>query len=200
MYFRFFTNVVFVSTALSGFEVENKYMVKNSMGQDIYTAQERSDMCGRQCCGANRKFDMHISDNFSREVIHLNRPLNCCGCCFPCWCLQTMEISSPPGTVVGSIKEEWSIFKHKYNLLDEAGNVAFRIEKNCCFCECCSDINFKILSASGEQVGNITKQFGGFAKETITNADNFSVTFPMNLDVKMKADFKHFESRNTQKK
>ncbi|KAF4519482.1 hypothetical protein B566_EDAN010091 [Ephemera danica] len=54
-----------------------------------------------------------------------------------------------------------------------------------------------------EQVGTITKQWSGFIKESFTDADNFSVTFPKDLDVKMKAvmlgacffiDFMHFEN------
>ena len=36
-------------------------------------------------------------------------------------------------------------------------------------------------------VGQITKQWSGLAKEVFTDADNFGVTFPMDLDVKAKA-------------
>ncbi|KAF4519481.1 hypothetical protein B566_EDAN010090 [Ephemera danica] len=59
-----------------------------------------------------------------------------------------------------------------------------------------------------EQVGTITKQWSGFIKESFTDADNFSVTFPKDLDVKMKAvmlgacffiDFMHFENNKRKK-
>ena len=40
-----------------------------------------------QCCGPARPFEMKIVDNMDHEVIHLNRPLACSSCCFPC-CLQ----------------------------------------------------------------------------------------------------------------
>ena len=33
---------------LTGFETENKYVVKNSMGQVVYAAREMSDCCTRQ--------------------------------------------------------------------------------------------------------------------------------------------------------
>lgn len=36
-------------------------------------------------------------------------------------------------------------------------------------------------------VGRISKQWTGFLKEAVTDADNFGITFPMDLDVKMKA-------------
>lgn len=37
------------------------------------------------------------------------------------------------------------------------------------------------------QVGKILKQWSGLMKEYMTDADNFGITFPMDLDVKMKA-------------
>lgn len=73
--------------AFTGFETANKYTVKNSMGQKVFRATEISDCCTRQFCGPNRAFDMKIVDNNDHEVIHLNRPLACSSCCFPC-CLQ----------------------------------------------------------------------------------------------------------------
>lgn len=45
-----------------------------------------------------------------------------------------------------------------------------------------------MLSADGDvQVGKISKQWSGMAKEVFTDADSFGVTFPLDLDVKMKA-------------
>jgi hypothetical protein len=37
------------------------------------------------------------------------------------------------------------------------------------------------------EVGRITKQWSGFAREAFTDADLFGVSFPMDLDVKIKA-------------
>ena len=37
------------------------------------------------------------------------------------------------------------------------------------------------------EVGKISKQWTGFIREAFTDADNFGVNFPMDLDVKMKA-------------
>lgn len=38
-----------------------------------------------------------------------------------------------------------------------------------------------------EKVGKITKQWGGFLREAVTDADVFGINFPMDLDVKVKA-------------
>jgi hypothetical protein len=62
------------------------------MGQKVYYAVEDSDCLTRNCCGPLRPFDMKILDNFKNEVIHLNRPLACDSCWFPC-CLQVSFFS-----------------------------------------------------------------------------------------------------------
>lgn len=37
------------------------------------------------------------------------------------------------------------------------------------------------------RIGKITKQWSGCVKEAFTDADNFGIQFPLDLDVKMKA-------------
>jgi len=45
-----------------------------------------------------------------------------------------------------------------------------------------------VLSSDGSrQVGVISKQWSGIAREAFTDADVFGISFPMDLDVKMKA-------------
>ncbi|KAK2490343.1 hypothetical protein MC885_012618, partial [Smutsia gigantea] len=62
----------------------------------------------------------------------------------------------------------------------------------CCLQEvgdrCCEDIDFEIKSLDEENVvGKISKQWTGFVREAFTDADNFGIQFPLDLDVKMKA-------------
>ena len=44
-----------------------------------------------------------------------------------------------------------------------------------------------MLSKDETEIGKISKQWSGLAKEIFTDADNFGVSFPMDLDVKAKA-------------
>uniref|UniRef100_A0A8I6A3V8 Phospholipid scramblase n=2 Tax=Rattus norvegicus TaxID=10116 RepID=A0A8I6A3V8_RAT len=118
---------------LTGFETNNKFEIKNSLGQMVYVAVEDTDCCTRNCCEASRPFTLRILDHLGQEVMTLERPLRCSSCCFPC-CLQ--EIKS----------------------LDEVS-----------------------------RIGKITKQWSGCVKEAFTDADNFGIQFPLDLDVKMKA-------------
>ncbi len=57
--------------AIIGFETNNQYEIKNSMGQKIFHAKENTDCCTRNICGPLRSFELQIKDNFDQEVIHL---------------------------------------------------------------------------------------------------------------------------------
>jgi len=173
--------------AFTGFETNNKYKVKNSLGQNIYFAVEDTDCCTRQCCGPARPFDMKIMDNHQQEVIHLNRPFRCTGCCFPCY-LQEVEVTSPPGTVVGYVEQKWSLCEPKFEIQDAQRNPILLIEGPLCTFNMCGDVEFKVLALDGSnQVGRISKQWSGLVREAFTDADTFGITFPMDLDVKVKA-------------
>lgn len=187
---------------LTDFETKNKYVIANTLGQQIYFAGEESGCCGRNCCGSIRQFDMKILDNFGQQVMRFHRPLACKSCCFPC-CLQTMEIMSPPGTPIGVVIQEWSILKPHFIIKNANDEIMLRIKGPFWTCRCYADVKFKVYSVSGTEIGKISKQWSGAAKELLTDADNFNVTFPADLDVKMKAcllgalfliDMMYFES------
>jgi len=192
---------------MTNIETANKYKIKNSMGQDVYKAKEKSNFCTRQCCGPIRCFQMEITDNTGREVLHLDRPLNCATCCFPC-CLQKLTVTSPiTGEVLGLIKQKWHPFLPVFEICDANENVVLKMEGPFCAVSCCGDVNFEIKTKNDESVGKITKQWSGFAKEAFTDADNFGITFPLDLDVKVKAvlvgavfliDFMFFEQAQDQ--
>ena len=192
-----------VLEVVMGFETVNKYEVLNSIGQSVYKAEEDTNCCNRVFCGSIRGFDMSLTDNEGQEVIHLQRPLRCQDCCFPC-CLQEMEVSSPQGNIIGTITQEWSIFHPRLLIKDCLGNPVFRVQGPCMTISCCgNDVDFNVVSVeTGEEIGKITKQWTGLAKEIFTDADNFGITFPLDLDVKVKAtllgalfliDFMYFE-------
>ncbi|XP_053682934.1 phospholipid scramblase 1-like isoform X2 [Sabethes cyaneus] len=172
--------------AFVGFETANKYTVKNTLGQKVYWAVEDTDCCTRNCCGAARPFDMKILDYYQNEVLHFNRPLRCQSCWFPC-CLQTMEVSAPPGNVIGTVEQDWSIFTPQFSIKDQSGNTVLRIEGPFCTFSICGDVEFKVVTNEGSQVGKISKQWSGFAREAFTDSDHFGINFPMDLDVRVKA-------------
>ena len=51
---------------MTGFETANKYMVLNTMGQQVFLAAESGgNYCTRNCCGSLRSFEMILGGIFS---------------------------------------------------------------------------------------------------------------------------------------
>jgi Scramblase len=109
----------------------------------VFTAIENTDCLTRQCCGPRRPFELNIFDIYGNNAIALNRPLRCGSCCFPC-CLQELEVSAPPGTVVGTVKQNWSCFP-SFDIKDVTGTTVLKLKGpfftvSCC----CKDVVFKV--------------------------------------------------------
>jgi len=191
---------------MTGWETENKYEIKNSMGQKVYFAEEDSGCCGRCCCGNARAWDVNILDNFQKPVMRLSRGLKCSHCCFPC-CLQEVEVQAPVGTTIGYVTQDWSLCRSYFTIHDAERNPVLKVKGPCYLrCKCFGDIPFEVLTLNGEKVGKVTKQWSGVVQEAMSDADNFGITFPMDLDVKVKAsllaaclliDFMFFEERQS---
>ena len=125
-------------------------------------------------------------------------------CCFPC-CLQSIEVlSQPEGTTVGTVEQEWALCGPKFVVKDGTDTVVLRIEGPALpSCGCCGE-EFSVFTPDGRnEVGQITKQWSGYAQEAFTDADNFGISFPLDLDVNIKAtllaalfliDYMYFES------
>ncbi|XP_033107263.1 phospholipid scramblase 1-like [Anneissia japonica] len=187
--------VIELAEVLTGFETKNRYAIKNSLGQQVFFAMEESSCLMRNCCQEHRGFILHLTDNFGQEVIRVSREFKCCAGC--CWCADTkccayeVVIESPPGTPVGYMRQSQTCWKPFYQLLDANHKPVFDIRGPCCPCQtiCCTeDVRFEIFTAETQQnVGTISKQWAGWFQEVCTKANNFSVEFPMDLDVKVKA-------------
>ncbi|RMC02129.1 hypothetical protein DUI87_21293 [Hirundo rustica rustica] len=180
-------HVVSHFSVVTGFETNNKYELKNALGQRVYFAAEDTDCLTRNCWGPSRPFTIRIIDNLGREVITLQRPLRCSLCCCPC-CLQELEVQAPPGTTVGYVVQNWHACLPKFTIQDEKRMDVLKIIGPCIACRCCEDVNFEVKSLDETcAVGRISKQWTGFVREAFTDSDNFGISFPMDLDVKMKA-------------
>ncbi|XP_041378390.1 phospholipid scramblase 2-like isoform X2 [Gigantopelta aegis] len=199
-----------------GSEKVNTYKVVNNLGQQVYFAKEESDICTRQCCGPQRGFIMHITDNTGREVIRVQRELKCFAGC--CWCADIdccahfLTVESPVGKPIGYVRQLGSNWEPRYAILDANMDMILQIKGPCCICEgpCCTwDQEFNVFSKDeSTEVGQISKQWSRPFQETFTNANYYGVTFPMDLDVKMKAvllaavfliDFMFFERKEKDK-
>ncbi|KAK9971550.1 hypothetical protein ABG768_024912 [Culter alburnus] len=164
---------------LTGFETNNQYEIKNSIGQEIYHAKEKSDCFTRNICGSARGFQMRITDNMGQEVIRLYRPMRCC--------LQEIEVQSPLGVTIGFVKQDWSFFLPRFSILGPNYEVLLKIHGPFLPFKCCGDVNFEVKGMIGDKpIGRIIKQRSGFIKKCFTDATNFCIQFPLDMDVKMK--------------
>lgn len=195
---------------LTGWEQANTYLVKNSLGQQVYVAQEKSDCCSRQCCGPIRAFRMSIVNNLGEEVMSMDRPLRCGTECCCENARPFMEVQAPIGTTIGFVKSEGcALFHPSFLVMDPEMTPIFRIKTPVCGKGCCWNVEpkYPIETMDGSEVGIIQKQWSGFLKEFLTDADNFGITFPMDLEVKLKAtlfgalfliDYLFFETKQNQ--
>uniref|UniRef100_A0A914URN6 Phospholipid scramblase n=1 Tax=Plectus sambesii TaxID=2011161 RepID=A0A914URN6_9BILA len=199
-----------LAEVFTGWETNNKYVVRNSMGQQVYYAFEETDVCMRMCCGKNREFTIHVVNNYNQEVMKIYRPFKCFAGC--CWCAaldccaHETFIEAPVGVPIGSVRQLPTGCTFDYAIRDAAGETQLIIDGPCLMCRCCADVEFPVYTKDKQmRVGCVTKQWGGLVKEMVTNADNFGITFPLDLDVKTKAtlmgamfliDFMVFEDRN----
>lgn len=172
---------------LTGFETKNKYTVYNNWNQRVFYAVEESSCCTRNCCGKNRCFGMQILDNSGREIIHLERPLRCSSCWCPC-CLQEMQVFAPPNNFIGKIEQNWSVCSPSFSMKNASRDTVLQISGPIFTCGLYRDVDFKVLSSDGKRVvGRISKKWSGLVKEIFTDTDNFGISFPVDLDVRMKA-------------
>lgn len=180
----------------TGWERNNKYAVTNAAGQQCFFAVEETDMCMRQCCGSQRGFIIKLFDNMQQEVMRFTRDFKCCTGC--CWCAGAcnhcaflVKVEAPAGQVIGYVKQGGSFWKAHYSILDEAMEKVLELEGPCCVCDgpCCPcDNEFKLLTSDKtQQIGALKKVYAGFLTELATNADRFSINFPLDLSAKTKA-------------
>ncbi|XP_037349000.1 phospholipid scramblase 3 isoform X2 [Talpa occidentalis] len=161
-----------------GWETCNLYELRSGTGQPLGQAAEESNCCARLCCGARRPLRVRLVDPGDREILRLLRPLHCgCSCC-PC-----------------GLQE------------DADRQTVLRVIGPCWTCGCGTDTNFEVKTPDeSRSVGRISKQWGGLLREAFTDADDFGLQFPLDLDVRVKAvllgatfliDYMFFEKRGS---
>merc|ERR1719153_1578187 len=163
------------------FETANKYTVFDTSGNAVFKIEEDTTCCNRFCCGVLRSFNVMIMDMQGQPFIQVVSP-NACNLC----CLRSSSPGSTPRLRSRRRTEKPSSLQGVLSVL--TGNAEFVLTDN-----------------KGEEVGKISKKWGGALKEMFTDADTFSVTFPKDLDSKTKAilfgtailvDFAYFEDNN----
>lgn len=149
-----------------GTETSNKYEIKNSLGQRIYFAVEESICFNRNVCSTLRACTLRITDNSGREL----------------------EIQTPPGTIAGYVAQKWDPFQPKFTIQNANKEDILKIVGPCATCGCFGDVDFEVKTVDEKlTIGKISKYWSGFVNDVFTNADNFGIHVPADLDVTLKA-------------
>jgi uncharacterized protein YxjI len=175
---------------LTGFEMKNRYLVMDTTGTDLYYAVEQSSFFLRWFLRALRPFALLILDLQGKTVLRLIRLFR--------FYFHKVDIYDGTDRFLGSIERRFSILHRIYSVLDSTGREIFQL-----FGPLLHPWTFKILRGDTE-IGKIVKRWSGILKETFTDADNFGVAFPQDLEISQKAlvlgavflvDVVHFENR-----
>ncbi|XP_044741633.1 phospholipid scramblase 2-like isoform X2 [Chrysoperla carnea] len=170
---------------LSNQESENLYTIKIPHGETLYLASESSTSCHRTFFGSNRAFSLRVYDHTRQEAFQLRRRLASSCCLFGCF-LQKVEVWIPPGDIIGTIEQNWSITSTSFTVVNSVGNAIYHIEgpTNVCPCVTLTESNFSVLSSDRQSiVGSIKHQW-----DHILVGYTLVVNFPeRNLNVKHKA-------------
>lgn len=63
-----------------------------------------------------------------------------------------MEVSAPPGQVIGRVEQEWSICYPSFAIKNQNGEKVLRIEGPLCTFSLCGDVEFKVCTEISERI------------------------------------------------
>ncbi|XP_046974189.1 phospholipid scramblase 2-like [Vanessa cardui] len=167
---------------------KNRFFVRTSDQNLVYTIEEQNSWWVGYFCYGLRPLQLHVRDGSGTEVMRINRPYACTSRILPCQ-LQRVQVFSPPGTKIGSIEQVWTAVRPEYVVSRENGERIFWISGPRVTISCFRDIQFHIYNTDGESVGSTCKRWQGVlhAMFLAPVTDRFGVAFDRDLSVEDKA-------------
>mmetsp|Transcript_62677 Transcript_62677/g.149521 ORF Transcript_62677/g.149521 Transcript_62677/m.149521 type:complete len:275 (+) Transcript_62677:89-913(+) len=214
--------------ALTGFERNNRYVMRDESGRDLFFVQEGSTCLERNCCKGECKawrMDVYLLGPGGVDAglqsmtpfMHLERP-----CTLTCFCLNRPEVEVselPSGRVLGYIEEPFTCCNLTFTVHDTNRNPLLKTDISlcnwglCCPCPCeglpCQTVEFPITDfENGQEVAKIRKHwmFGDIC-QCLGEWDNYWMEFGAvnNPDFKVLitglalfVQMRFFDSRNQQ--
>ena len=177
-----------------GFESKNRYELTDDTGQTLGYAAEEAKGVGawflRNLFGRCRKASIHIYGKDGEQLGRGEKPFR--------FYFHRMEIHDG-GERVGAIQRKFSLLHRKFVLENPAGEEVMEI-----YSPLFRIWTFKLLF-QGDEVGRISKKWGGLLKEMFTDADLFGVECQPHVPVEVRRmllvatfliDFTCFENNN----
>ena len=181
---------------LVGFESRNKFELRDEEGEKIGLAAEKGGgfgaMMGRQFFGHCRKATVHIYDNSGRQLGRGEKPFR--------WFFQRMEVFDGDQRL-GAVERKFSWLKRHLVVENAAGEPVMEIVGPILLL---GRGTFKLMF-QGQEVGRISKKWGGVLREAFTDADIFGVECEPTVPAELRKillvatfliDFTYFENNN----
>jgi len=162
--------------AFTAFEIKNRYVVQLPDGQPaLYAAELGSRGWGivvRNFLRNKRPFTIQLRDLYGNLVLQLDRPWR--------WFSSELYVRDGQGQPLGRIDQRFAFFASRFVVLDPAGRELAQLHG-----PFFRPWTFRVVQGN-QQVGRITKQWGGLLRETFTDADTFGVEFGPRMDPQLR--------------
>ncbi|KAJ0182843.1 hypothetical protein K1T71_002212 [Dendrolimus kikuchii] len=155
--------------------VGNKYVVCSPSGEVLFYAKEDAGFFS-VARGKNRPFYIDIYDTQNKLVIGLRRPYT--------FGPDKMDVTVN-GSLASVVRQELTLMKPVLNINDANDRHVLRVKGPAMALQ--GNADYEIFTSNKTRIGCIEKQWSGFMREAFTDADNFRLTFPKDLDVRFKA-------------
>ncbi|XP_061426382.1 phospholipid scramblase 2-like [Lethenteron reissneri] len=175
------------------------FKVKNSMGQRVFFVTKRPypalALTPSRAQGAACSWEATMTDGGSREVMRVVRRFRCG--CHRCSCnVDDMEVQSPPGSIIGYLRQKVTETEPTFAVTDVSNKAQLWLRGPSCavYCTVNNAVSYQILSKDERtQVGAVVKQWmKGAAAESAGGGSSSKggktfIQFPMDLAPKLKA-------------
>jgi len=173
----FDANSFFIDEKVNLFKFENQYNVFNDKGENVGAIKQKLTTGQKVLRLLLKKpmlpflLEIHNAEGGVEATISRG---------WTFW-MSKITIADPNGTVVGTIKQKFKLFKPKFQIFNPSEVLIAEITGDW------KAWNFTIQDAKGAQIGVISKKWAGALKEIFTTADKYNVMIsPEYLDKESK--------------
>ena len=151
--------------ALTGIETRNRYDVLTPDGGAVMLAYEESGALSRLFLKRHRPLTLHIADLDGRDILVASRGFF--------WYFSHLMVRDGEGRPVGAIRRKCGLLRRKMVIEDARGAVVAELSGSVF-----RTYTFTIKRQE-QEIGKVTKQWGGLGRELFTDADTFLVELPI---------------------
>jgi uncharacterized protein YxjI len=162
----------------TGWETKNKYQIMTPEGQELgFMAEIGPGFMAtalRLILKSHRPLEIEVTDPSRQLILKLSRAFF--------FFFSDLDVTDGEGKKCGVVKRRFGFIYKKYDLVDQSGNIFARVKS-----PLWKLWSFPIRDKHDQEVGMISKKWGGLLTEVFTDADKFFVQFPTQFTPEQKA-------------